>query len=47
MQQLQLYRPIAEKIELDPIVLPQLVQLMAEVMLTVIAQEREADDKER
>ena len=44
MQQLQLYRPIDEKIELEPIIEQQLVQLMAEMMLAVIAREREAGD---
>ena len=44
MQQLQLNLASDERMVLDRIIEEQLVQLMAEVMLALIAREREAGD---
>ena len=44
LQQLQLNLPSDEQIALNPVVQKQLVELMAEVMLAVIAREREGGD---
>ena len=44
MQQLQLNLPSEEQIALSPVVQKQLVELMAEVMLALVAGEREDGD---
>ena len=44
MQQLQLHLLSDEQIALNPVVQEQLVELMAKVMLAVIAREREDGD---
>jgi hypothetical protein len=44
MQQLQLQLASVDRIELDAVVEAQLIRLMAEILLAVIAPESEADD---
>ena len=44
LQQLQLHLPSDEQIALNPVVQKQLVELMAEVMLALVAREREDGD---
>ena len=44
MQQLQLHLPSEEQVTLNRVAQEQLVELMAEVMLAVMAREREGGD---